>query len=304
MIICDSHCDTLYNIVEGNDNNLDITLEKLKKGGVGLQVMAMFVGHNNDVKTIKARNLKMLEAFQKLLKEGFTKTVDPTNINKNDINIMLSIEGCESITDIKELEFYHKKGVRMMGITWNYENEYAYPAITGSDLGLKPFAYDMIKEMQNRGIAIDVSHINEAGFYDVIEKFDAPPLASHSCAYNLCNHFRNLKDDQLKVMFDKGGYVGVNFYPKFLTINETCNIDTVIDHIVYMFEHGGEGKVGLGSDFDGISSKPKGLNDPKGLPFLIERLAERGFSHVEIKGIAGANFQNYYKRIYQYKRAN
>lgn len=303
MIICDSHCDTLFKIVEGRDENLDITFDKLKKGGVNLQVMAMFVGHNNDIQTIKTRNFKMLNAFQKLINEGFIQTTDPTIINKNQINVMLSIEGCESITDLKDLEFYYKKGVRMIGITWNYENDYAYPAITESDKGLKPFAYDMIKEMQNLGIAIDVSHINEAGFFDIIEKFDMPPLASHSCAYSLCNHFRNLTDDQLKVLFEKGGYVGVNFFPKFLTKEENCDIDIVIDHIAYMFDKGGEGKVGFGSDFDGISSKPKRLNDPTGIPLLIERLFKRGFNHDEIKGIAGINFQKYYSRINN-KRAN
>ena len=145
---------------------------------------------------------------------------------------------------------------------------------------------------------MDVSHLNIQGFYDILGKTDMPPLASHSCCRALRDHPRNLWDDQLKALFAAGGYVGVNFLPYFLiTPDKPCTIDTVIDHIDHLHQLGGQGKVGFGSDFDGIGEKPEGLDNPSDFPALLEGLRRRGYQEQTIQDIAGRNLLAYYRRI-------
>ena len=123
------------------------------------------------------------------------------------------------------------------------------------------------------------------------------PMASHSCAHVLCPHPRNLTDDQLRAIFAAGGYVGVAFYPTFLHPSEKADVDTVIDHIAHMCSLGGEGHVGIGSDFDGIETCPQGLAHAGELPGLFGRMEERGFDEPLVRAIAGENFAAYLQRI-------
>ena len=114
----------------------------------------------------------------------------------------------------------------------------------------------------------------------------------------LRDHPRNLTDRQLKDLFRAGGFVGLNFYPAFLTEEgRPCDIDTLIDHIDHMHQMGGEGMVGFGSDFDGISEKPRGLDNPADFPGLIKGLKARGYSQAQVEDIAGLSFLRYYRRI-------
>src|SRR5699024_5743796 len=125
-------------------------------------------------------------------------------------------------------------------------------------------------------MAVDVSHLNERGFYDLLDG-EAPPLASHSCARALCDHPRNLTDHQLRCLFEAGGYVGVNFYPLFLSSDSRADLNRVIDHIAHICDLGGEAHVGLGSDFDGIETHPEGLRNAGDIPALLEGMRRRGF---------------------------
>lgn len=296
-MICDAHCDTLFRMMEGKHNSLDITLDRLRQGGVTLQVFAMFVGNDNRLDIVQAQNSAMLEQLEVLKAQGLRHIKNLDDLCDDQVNGMLSLEGCECITDEKALDYYTEKGVRMAAVTWNFENDFAYPACLNKDRGLKPFGKEMVVEMQKRKIAIDVSHLNEAGFYDLIEYFDKPVLASHSNVARLCAHSRNLTDDQLKALFQKGGYVGINFWPNFLSPAHNVDLDTVIDHILYMMDLGGSGMVGFGSDFDGISTKPSGLENPLGFPRLIQRMYERGLTQNEVEGIAGKNLIAYFQRL-------
>ena len=299
MILCDTHADTLYAIACEKERPLDVTLERLKKGGVSLQVLAMFVGEDNDPVRVEKRFEAMLAAHDRLLAQGWQQAFDPSEAEAGQVKTMLSIEGCEVFEPgLHAIAWYREKGVRMAAVTWNYENALGVPACVNETAGLKPYGLKAVKEMQRLKIAVDVSHLNTGGFYDILNKTDAPPLASHSCCRALRDHPRNLTDQQLRDLFRAGGYVGLNFYPLFLAEEgERCDINTLIEHIDHMHQLGGSGMVGFGSDFDGISSKPEGLDNPADFPRLLEELRQRGYAEEDIQSIAGQGLLAYYRRL-------
>lgn len=295
MIICDTHCDTLYTLATRPGAPLDVTMEALQKGGVSLQTLAMYCGRGRqgDVEKLFAEMFRQMELLEAA---GWRRVDDPGDAVDGQVSVMLSVEGCEPFDlGLQVIEEYRRRGVRMAAITWNHENTLAYPAMSGSDKGLKPYGLEAIRLMQKIGIAADVSHLNDAGVWDILNKCDLPPMASHSNCRALVNHPRNLSDDLLRAIFEKGGYVGVNFWPTI--VGEPADIDRVIDHICHMYEIGGEGKVGFGSDFDGIERKPRGLNGPADFPALIDGLRRRGFAEKDVADIAGLGLLNYYRRI-------
>ena len=297
MLICDTHADSLYAMAKGR-TGLDVTLDILKKAGVSLQTMALFVGGSEDRDVIHRHYQQMMEKRDLLLKEGWVQVDDPRDAKDGESRFMLSIEGCEILEDgIDTIELWRSHGVRMAAITWNYENKLASPAAHGNNNGLSSYGKDAVREMVRVGIAPDVSHLNERGFWDLLE-MGVVPLASHSCAKKLCNHFRNLTDDQLTELFKAGGYVGVNFYPSFLNESGKATMDELCDHFIHMMECGGEKQVGFGSDFDGIETKVPGLENPLGLDALMKQLKKRGLTDAEIEGIAGKNLLAYYDRVF------
>lgn len=299
MILCDAHADTISRMAEKHQPPYDLSLERLRKGGVNLQVLALFVGLSGQPDDIKAHTLRMLEALAALKREGWTQADDPVEAREGESRFMLSIEGCELFdSGLHTVSAWRRLGVRMAGITWNYVNRYGTPASANQSDGLTQEGFHLVRELQHGGIAVDLSHLNIPGFYDVLRKSEAPPLASHSCCRALRDHPRNLTDEQLKDLFAAGGYLGVNFYPSFLAGEESpCGIDTVIDHIDRMHQLGGQGKVGFGSDFDGITTKPEGLDNPEDFPALLEGLRRRGYRESDLEDIAGLNFLSYYRRI-------
>ena len=299
MIICDAHADTLWRMAEEPGQTYDVSLERLTKGGVSLQVLAMFVGMNPQPEVIAAQFDRLREAHQVLLGTGWNQADDPKEAEEGKVLFMLSLEGCEPFGEsLEAVSAYRKLGVRMAAITWNYENALGTPACLNQTEGLKPYGFRTVREMQRLGIAADVSHLNIAGFYDLLNKTDAPPMASHSCCRALCEHTRNLSDRQLRDLFQAGGFIGVNFYPDFLKPGgQACNINTVIDHIDHMHQMGGAGMIGFGSDFDGISQKPLGLLHPGHFPNLLQGLRNRGYAEEEVTDIAGRNFIRYFERI-------
>ena len=295
MILCDTHCDTLSSMVTRPGEPLNVTMERLQKGGVSLQTLAMYVGkgRQGDVEGLFAAMFRKMEELEAA---GWRRVDDPSEAIDGQVSVMLSIEGCEPFDPgLHVIEEYRRRGVRMAAVTWNFENTLAYPAASGDTRGLKPYGLEAVRLMQKIGMAVDVSHLNDAGVWDILEKCDLPPMASHSNCRALVEHRRNLSDDLLRGIFEKGGYVGVNFWP--VIVGEPANIDRVIDHIAHMYDVGGEGKVGFGSDFDGIERKPEGLNSPADFPALLDGLRRRGFSESDVESVAGKALLGYYQRI-------
>ena len=297
MLICDTHCDTLYQMAAHPAEALDVTMERLRAGGVSLQTLALYVGGDPRPETVRKLFAGMLQAFDRLKMSGWTQVFDPRDAVDGEVRVMLSIEGCEIFgSSLESIAEWRERGVRMAAVTWNHVNALGTPAKINAVDGLTPFGRQAVREMARLGIAPDTSHLNERGFYDILE-MGIVPVASHSCCRALCGHSRNLTDDQLKELFRAGGYVGLNFYPWFLSNDGKCTLDTLADHMLHMLELGGEGMVGFGSDFDGIEVKVPGLEHPGHLPALFETLERRGITGDILAGIAGRNLLSYYDRF-------
>ncbi len=297
MRICDAHADTLYNLVTAPHKANDLNLTRLRAGGVSLQTLAMYVGPKAELSVVEALFERMLATFEDLKKQGWVQADDPSEAVDGELRFMLSIEGCEVFErGLDTIARYRRAGGRMAALTWNHENALATPHCVNATDGLKPYGLEAVREMQRQKMAVDVSHLNVGGFYDILDKTNVPPMASHSCCRALKNHSRNLSDAQLKDLFSAGGFVGLNFYPSFLS-SGPCTLDTLVDHFDHLLSMGGEGKIGFGSDFDGIETKPEGLDNPEDFPNLLQALRRRGYSEPLIQSIAGEGLIDYFQRI-------
>ena len=278
-------------------NITDITPDKLRQGGMTVQTMALFVGGSPELNRIAETFSGMLQKGAELEAEGVKHLDDYRDCAEGETAFIYSVEGCDLLNgSLSLLPAWRRLGVRMAALTWNYENSVGTPAAMDQNAPLKAFGKKAAKEMARLGIAPDTSHLSERGFYDLLE-LGLVPLASHSCCRALCDHFRNLTDDQLKALFQAGGYVGVNFCPEFLRQDKQADLDSVCDHVIHIMELGGAGNVGFGSDFDGIDVKPIGLTGPQDFPALLSALRRRGLTEQEIEGVAGKNLLAYYDRF-------
>lgn len=233
----------------------------------------------------------------------------------------LAIEGLHQIgNSLSTLRLYHELGVRYATLTWNCHNRYADAAvlwIDGEGQKSKPYhggvskaGQDLILEMNRLGMIVDLSHVSVDTMRDVLggspEKgwkgSQAPPIFSHSSAYAVCPHPRNVPDDILQLVKKRGSLVMVNFAPDFVSckannnsngipdfVNETSTLEHVVDHIMHIGNLIGFDHVGLGSDFDGIPSTPRGLEDVSKYPDLIQALLDRGVSARDAGKVAGRN---------------
>ena len=222
------------------------------------------------------------------------------------MSALLSIEeGACCKGDLDILRNFYRLGVRMMTLTWNYENELGFPneIINNKlvcDRGLKDRGFEFIEEMENLGIIIDVSHLSDAGFYDILNNTKKPFVASHSNARSICNHRRNMTDDMIKKLADRGGVMGLNFYSNFLNENtkfsDLSKLDDMIKHLKHIKNIGGIEVIGLGSDFDGIDCKVEIENASK-MQILAEKIKKEGFTEDEVEHIFYKNVLNLFKEI-------
>ena len=291
MFIADAHCDTLYEIAICHTRPEDcvVTPDRLRRGGVGLQTFALFCGKHGTQGTAYQDGIDMLGAVPRLGVPVLTGDLPdappevPTGI--------LSCEGGEMLEGSIERfnEFMASARLRMIALTWNFENEIGYPAAGGEKKGLKPFGFELVRAMDAAGVRADVSHLNEAGFWDLMDHAALAPIATHSDCRWLCDVPRNLTREQVKALIDRKGFIGINFYSNFLKADGRAALDDVVRHIDAICEMGGEHVLGFGSDFDGIEAWPDGLGDPTGFPALLDALRRRGYSEETLEGIAGLN---------------
>ena len=298
MLIADTHCDTLYAMGVEHVAEPVVTAAKMQAGGVGLQVCALWSGpHGNagDVQAILNAEMSQIPA---LTAAGLKQVRDPSEVAEGEHCFMLSIEGGEAFNSgIGSVAEWADKGVRMAAILWNNECDIGYSAKSGDRRGLKPYGVEVARELQKHHMAVDVSHLNEAGFNDLFLKTDHVPMASHSCCRKLCDHFRNLTDEQIRMLIRDGGYIGVNFYPWFLHESGKADLNTLFAHIDRICQMGGEKNVGFGSDFDGIECMPDGLNGPQDIPSLINIMRMNGYPEKTVEDIAGRNLVTYFSKL-------
>ena len=291
MFTADAHCDTLYEIAlcHTAPEQCVVTAERLAAGSVGLQTFALFAGKHGTQGTAYQDGLDMLAAVPRLGVPVLTGDLpdDPPAVPTG----ILSCEGGEMLEGSLNRfdEFMAKARLRMIALTWNFENEIGYPAVGGEKKGLKPFGFELVRAMDAAGVRADVSHLNEAGFWDLMEKAELSPIASHSDCRWLCDVPRNLTRDQVRALIQRNGYIGINFYSNFLRADGPATLDDVVRHIDQICELGGERVLGFGSDFDGIERWPEGLANPADFPTVLDALRRRGYSETTLEGIAGLN---------------
>jgi len=213
---------------------------------------------------------------------------------------ILHFEGAEAIDpDLGNLDLYYEKGLRSLGLTWSRSNAFAngvpfaFPHSPDTGPGLTGFGKELVKKCNYLGILLDISHLNEKGFWDVAEISDSPLVATHSGVHALCQSTRNLTDQQLDAVAASDGIIGVNFHVGFLRSDGKPDADTplsvIVNHIDYIAERIGIDHVGLGSDFDG-ATMPNELGDVSGLPKLITSLIERGYAEDHLQKICNGNW--------------
>ena len=164
--------------------------------------------------------------------------------------------------------------------------------------GLSQFGEKVVRQMNRLGMAIDVSHLSEKGFWDAAEISEKPFIASHSNAKSICSHKRNLSDEQIKEIINKKGFIGVNFYPPFLTDCDRCGIKDIIKHIEHILSLGGENNIGFGSDFDGVDYLPDGIEGAQDYYKIIDELLKLGYSEKLVRKISCENFINVLTSIF------
>ncbi len=213
---------------------------------------------------------------------------------------VLHFEGAENIgPDPAALEDLYEAGLRSLGLVWSRPNAYGhgvpfrFPASPDTGPGLTDAGRKLLRESNRLGVLVDLSHLNERGFWDVAALSEAPLVATHSNAHALCPTTRNLTDRQLDAIRDSDGMVGVNFAVAFLRADgkeeENTPVEDVVRHVDYLVDRVGLDRVGFGSDFDG-AKVPRGIGDASGLPRLLAALSERGYDEAALKKLAHENW--------------
>ncbi|MBB5057601.1 membrane dipeptidase [Granulicella aggregans] len=215
-------------------------------------------------------------------------------------SMLLHIEGAEAIgPDLTELDALYTQGLRSLGPVWSRPNlfghgvPFAFPSSPDTGPGLTSAGFDLIHAFNRLGIMIDLSHLNERGFWDVARTSTAPLVATHTCAHALCPSARNLTDRQLDAIRESNGIVGVNFSVNDLRPDANRNADVSLDNVVrqftYLTDRIGIDRVALGSDFDGATI-PSAIGDASGLQNLIAALRTHGFDEASLNKIARENW--------------
>jgi len=303
FLVVDAHCDVITKIMSTDEelysNTRHFDLQRAKSHKSFVQFFAAYISPDyypnkayqrcmDIIKTYKVQIEKNKEHVMPIMKY---EQID-TAINQGKIAAILTIENGAALEgDINKLDEFYELGVRSIGLTWNGSNQIAC-GVGGDNLngGLTPFGAEVVTRMNKLGILIDVSHINETSFWDVINTSGAPIIASHSNAKKLCPHQRNLTNDQFSALIKNNGVTGINLFPLFLNESGIADINDILNHIEHFMGLGGENNVGIGADFDGISSTPKGIHGVECLGKIFEALLSKNYTEEQVKKIAGLNF--------------
>lgn len=335
MKVADMHCDTIGEIYEnrllGNyynlkENNFHVDISKLITGEYILQNFAMFINikkHKNPYKTLQemiAVYYEELEANREIINPVYSYEDIIRCEKENKIAALLTIEDAGALEgSLENLKTVYEQGVRLITLTWNYINGVGFPnfklsvdtsgnttekpnfTIPNTEFGLTPFGIELVREMERLGIIVDVSHLSDAGFYDVLKYSKKPFVASHSNARTVTNVVRNLTDDMIKKLADKGGVTGINFCSDFVKptphIGSTFTyVEDLVKHIKHIKNVGGIDVLALGTDFDGIKSTLE-IEDASKIQLLEQGLLKNGFTYDEVEKIFYKNIMRLYKEL-------
>lgn len=319
MNIIDFHCDTLSRIFDLQKKGIDgesvwrnegeTDLLRLVEAGYGAQFFACFLmqekkpvydSHFEDA--IRMTELLHGELEEHKEQAAFAGSWKAYMKNKAEgkLSCFLTVEEGGILEQKPErLDVLYEKGIRLITLTWNYENCLGYPGCIPSfrDKGLKPFGIEILERMDELGMIVDVSHLSDGGFADVCRYGKRPFLASHSNARAVCPHSRNLTDEMIRKLAERGGLMGLNFYGPFLTKEGRSTIEAMLCHIRHMMNVGGREIIGIGSDFDGMGCELeiRGCQFMQKLPEAMERA---GFTTGEIEDVCFRNAEKFLERYW------
>lgn len=290
-----------------------VDIPRLFEGGVDCEVFSHFVEPiYNPIashRMLQVMGYSFPEIEKNSEKLEIVTRAEQIDRNHGDvISIVVGFEGGEAIgKDLRLLGMFYRLGLRRLTLCWSNRNAIADGVSSQrSKGGLTEFGVSVVEECNKLGILIDVSHITDPGFWDVLEVSRDTVIASHSNCRALCSTMRNLPDDIIKALAEKGGVIGMNYGQGFL-INrneiisgKTPTVETVVDHIDHIVGvTGSVDNIGLGSDFDGVPSVAQGLEDVSKLPNLTKTLVARSYSDQEIERILGANFLRVIRKVWK-----
>ncbi len=303
MRVVDLHCDTILMIegakepIELRRNGLNIDIEKLKKANSIAQFFAMYINLEGEFDPME----KCLDMLGRLYieidknKEDIALARNYDELIKNDkagkLSAFITIEEGGAIKGkLQNLRNFYRLGVRLITLTWNYPNEIGYPNCMKENVntGLTAFGEEVVHEMNKLGMLIDVSHLSDGGFHDVARLSTKPFVASHSNARALCPHTRNLTDNMIKILSNKGGVMGINFEREFLGNREISAVEEMVKHIRHIRNVGGIDVIALGTDYDGINQELE-IENMGQISKLIFGLQNDGFTEGEIEKILYRN---------------
>lgn len=312
MSIIDFHCDTIMKLMDNTEesnlrgNNFSVDINKLKKAKSLAQFFALFVELDLVDDPLEYCLLMVDKFYEEIEKNrgeislatNYDQLMD--NSSKGIISAFLTIEeGAVLKGQIEELRNFYRLGVRLLTLTWNFPNELGFPNkdVEHRHKGLTSFGIEVVKEMNNLGMLIDVSHLSDGGFYDVAKHSKKPFVASHSNARAISNHPRNLSDDMIRILAQKGGVMGINFEKHFLGHNELSRVEDMIAHITHIKNVGGIDCISIGTDFDGIDSVGLEIKDIGEIHILWAALSNNSFSEEEIEKIFYKNALRVIKEV-------
>ncbi|MBD3377540.1 T9SS type A sorting domain-containing protein [candidate division KSB1 bacterium] len=283
-------------------------IPRLQEGGVDVQFFAVWVDPSQYPHTPFAVAMSYIDLLYDQAErnpETLALATTPAGVlsavQQQKIAAVIGVEGGHAIEeDLDNLIRLYDAGMRYMTITWNNSTPWAISAQDRAShiIGLSDFGKTVIRTMDSLGVIIDVSHTGIKTIEDILATTQHPIVATHSGARALHNHYRNLRDDQIIAIANTGGVIGVVFYPPFLTKSyQNAGIREVIDHIQYIVDLVGIDHVALGSDFDGISRVPIGLEDVSDFPDLTWALLKEGYSQQEVEKILGGNFMRVFEQV-------
>jgi membrane dipeptidase len=308
MFVLDSHCDTPSEMVRGRDLSIDnatghVDFPKIGRSGVDGAFFALYIPADLDEKEAMRCAMRQYEAVADALIGGQARVATSMNQayrNKEEglFSIFLGLENGSPIgKSIDRVKMLYDKGIRYITLCHSRDNEICDSCATLVKRwgGLSPFGQKVVAEMNRLGMLIDVSHVSDETFYDVLKYSSKPVVATHSCCRTLCNHPRNMTDDMIRALAAAGGVIQINFYPYFLDSSykeggDRPSYTMIADHIDHVVGLVGVDHVGIGSDFDGIEVTPDGMENISMVPKLLDELRRRGYSEADLEKIASGNF--------------
>ncbi len=303
--IFDAHCDTLCEILEKGESLENssgmVSAPMIREYKSYIQVFAAWV----DGKYPLMQAIMLRDKFMTETKNSSLKIIDSSDAledirSNGGYGAILSLENGSALCgNIEMVDVLYRLGFRLITLTWNGSNELGFGAVDSLRDSLTPFGKEVVKRMNALGMVIDVSHLSEKGFWDVAECSEMPFVASHSNAKAICNHPRNLADEQIKEIISQRGVIGINLYDSFLSDDGNSDINKVIEHIEHIMSLGGENSIGIGTDFDGIPKSAKGLENVSCLKKIADELLLLGYSEEQIDKIMYCNFERLFVECLQ-----